>query len=163
MTQTASNNPSHWQHYAACRGMDPDLFFPPAGHVPRRAKAICESCPVTDECLAFALQHEPHRDDRFGVYGGLSAVARRQRFDGPISAGGKRAPRTACGKGHRYVEGSYELSTTGSHLCLICRGIKTYCTEGHKLTPGNSYTNGKYITCRLCAIKRQRRWQGKGA
>jgi hypothetical protein len=46
-----------WRANAACSGMNPDLFFPERGDVLRvaRAKAICFGCPVTAECLQYAL------------------------------------------------------------------------------------------------------------
>jgi WhiB family transcriptional regulator, redox-sensing transcriptional regulator len=76
---------SDWRTRAACAGLDGELFFP-IGEVSvsdRRAiaaaKAVCARCPVTVECLDFALKQ---RCD--GVYGGLTArerdvVARRGR------------------------------------------------------------------------------------
>jgi len=37
-----------WHERAACRGEDPDLFFPEAGDTiaTRKARAICARCPV---------------------------------------------------------------------------------------------------------------------
>jgi WhiB family redox-sensing transcriptional regulator len=48
--------------------MDPAVFFPNEGDGVRRAQAICSSCPVRAECLAYAL------DNRIlhGVWGGAS-------------------------------------------------------------------------------------------
>ncbi len=53
-----------WRARAACRGVDPDTFFP-AGDGERlpsgayaEARAICESCDVWELCLARHL-HEP--------------------------------------------------------------------------------------------------------
>lgn len=52
-----------WHSEAACRGKDPDIFFPPqVSHTPTdyaEAKAICATCPVIDQCLA-AHRHERH-------------------------------------------------------------------------------------------------------
>jgi WhiB family redox-sensing transcriptional regulator len=55
--------------------MDPDLFFPERGDVlgVARAKAICAACPVTAECLQFALETKEKR----GIWGGLSGRERR--------------------------------------------------------------------------------------
>jgi len=70
-----------WQREAACRGPESVLFFAPAAAEPRpereareaRAKAICGGCPVTHECLAYALRiREPH-----GIWGGLNETERR--------------------------------------------------------------------------------------
>jgi WhiB family redox-sensing transcriptional regulator len=61
-----------WRDEAACRsGVDPELFFPvfEAGLklTVRRAKAICQACPVQSECLDEALAV----DEKFGIFGGV--------------------------------------------------------------------------------------------
>lgn len=64
-----------WVHRAACRGMDPEMFFPDQS---RRAEcsaavAVCARCEVSEECLDFALaSHE-----KFGTWGGLGEKERR--------------------------------------------------------------------------------------
>lgn len=77
--------PPAWQQSAACRYDDRDLFFPPDKERGRyvafreaAAKQICQSCPVTTECLDYALA----ADERHGVWGGLNTEQRarlRQR------------------------------------------------------------------------------------
>jgi len=64
-----------WRVRAACSGMDPDLFFPERGDVigVARAKAVCASCPVTAECLQYALEAK----EKQGVWGRLSGQERR--------------------------------------------------------------------------------------
>lgn len=67
-----------WRHHAACRGEDPELFFPigtsgPALQQIEDAKAVCERCPVIDTCLRWALEHGMDS----GVWGGLSEEERR--------------------------------------------------------------------------------------
>ena len=65
----------HWREWAACRGMDSEVFFSPDGERgiakrarERAAKAICATCPVREPCLAHALAtREP-----YGVWGGMS-------------------------------------------------------------------------------------------
>lgn len=69
----------NWRNRAVCRAEEPELFFPPGTPAPdlerlRRAKSVCQRCPVTSECLAWALQ----TDQRAGVWGGLSEDERRQ-------------------------------------------------------------------------------------
>jgi Transcription factor WhiB len=58
----------------ACRGADPDLFFPLPGESAEPAKAICAVCPVRAVCLALARG----RGERYGIWGGvdLGAAAR---------------------------------------------------------------------------------------
>jgi WhiB family transcriptional regulator, redox-sensing transcriptional regulator len=66
-----------WQRRAACRDLETDRFYPEKGaneHTTAAAKRICAGCPVTAECLAYALE----RDERFGIWGGLSERERRR-------------------------------------------------------------------------------------
>lgn len=68
-----------WRHRAACRDVDPEVFFPVAEHGPEYeaqvdgAKAVCAACPVRAACLAWALDALP-----YGVAGGLGEAERRQ-------------------------------------------------------------------------------------
>ena len=66
--------PDHWQERAACYGLDPEVFFPEKGGSSREAKRICAECPVRIECLNYALR----RDERYGVWGGMSERERRR-------------------------------------------------------------------------------------
>ena len=68
-----------WQHQAACRGMDPDLFFPAGGGVTPEAAAACSGCPVRAECLAEGVA----QGERYGTRGGRSFDTRRW----PVKAG----------------------------------------------------------------------------
>jgi hypothetical protein len=62
-----------WKAQAACRGKDPELWFPQQGDVAREAKAICATCPVQTECLNYAVTAA----EDFGIWGGLGEHARR--------------------------------------------------------------------------------------
>lgn len=67
-----------WRHRAACRGVDPELFFPigntdPAIAQTEEAKQVCRQCTVSESCLTWAL--ESGQDA--GVWGGLSEDERR--------------------------------------------------------------------------------------
>jgi len=63
-----------WREEAACRGMDPALFFPGPDEDPERALAVCRTCPVRDECLEWAIAaHE-----RYGIWGGTTEQERRR-------------------------------------------------------------------------------------
>ena len=47
-----------WRKRAACRGIDPEVFFPVTDEDAEEAKAICATCPVREACLEHALaQH----------------------------------------------------------------------------------------------------------
>lgn len=65
-------NPNDWRHAAACRGMDGDPWFPvgttgPAELQAEEAKAVCNRCPVREQCLQWALDTRVE----YGVWGGL--------------------------------------------------------------------------------------------
>ncbi len=67
-----------WRHHAACRDVDPELFFPIGNTGPAllqidEAKQVCQRCAVLDSCLQWAL--ESGQDA--GVWGGLSEDERR--------------------------------------------------------------------------------------
>ena len=67
-----------WRHRAICRDEDPELFFPVGNSGPAllqiaEAKAVCQRCPVTSECLSWAL--ETGQDA--GVWGAMSEDERR--------------------------------------------------------------------------------------
>ena len=70
-----------WQLRAACRGPQAYLFFPPSQPERKdereiresRAKAICMSCNVRGDCLAFALETR----EQHGIWGGKNEVERR--------------------------------------------------------------------------------------
>jgi WhiB family transcriptional regulator, redox-sensing transcriptional regulator len=67
-----------WRHVAACRDVDPELFFPIGNTGPAllqidEAKRVCRTCAVMDECLQWALDSGQDA----GVWGGLSEDERR--------------------------------------------------------------------------------------
>ena len=67
-----------WRSRSACLDEDPELFFPIGNTGPalvqiEQAKTVCRRCPVTQECLSWAL--ESGQDA--GVWGGLSEDERR--------------------------------------------------------------------------------------
>jgi WhiB family transcriptional regulator, redox-sensing transcriptional regulator len=71
-----------FRHLAACRDVDPELFFPigsgpPARAQFQRAKNICRRCAVQDPCLGWALRSGQQE----GVWGGLDPDERRALRD----------------------------------------------------------------------------------
>lgn len=71
MTMIAVEEP--WMERALCAQTDPEAFFPEKGGSSRDAKRTCLKCDVQADCLEYALE----RDERFGVWGGLSERERR--------------------------------------------------------------------------------------
>lgn len=72
---------ARWQDLAACKGMDPTLFFGPehAETVKEKrdreetAKAVCVRCPVKQECLEYALEAR----EAYGIWGGMTELERK--------------------------------------------------------------------------------------
>lgn len=63
-----------WRNRAACRGVDPDIFFPVSDEEAVQAKIICGQCPVREACLEWALATR----ERDGVWGGATERERRR-------------------------------------------------------------------------------------
>jgi WhiB family redox-sensing transcriptional regulator len=63
-----------WRQRAACRGVDPDVFYPSTDEEAEEAKAICRICPVRESCLEYALVNR----ERDGVWGGATERERRR-------------------------------------------------------------------------------------
>jgi WhiB family redox-sensing transcriptional regulator len=63
-----------WQQFAACKGQDPDIFYPRNEEEAAVAKRICARCVVSEACL----QHAIANGERDGVWGGASGRERRR-------------------------------------------------------------------------------------
>ncbi|MEA3076271.1 MAG: WhiB family transcriptional regulator, redox-sensing transcriptional regulator [Actinomycetota bacterium] len=63
-----------WRQYAACKGVEPDIFYPASDEEAEVAKAVCGVCPVRQPCLEFALATR----ERDGVWGGATEKERRR-------------------------------------------------------------------------------------
>jgi WhiB family redox-sensing transcriptional regulator len=63
-----------WSARAACRGLDPMIFFPATDEDAETAKEICGQCPVLELCLEHALGER----EREGVWGGCTERERRR-------------------------------------------------------------------------------------
>lgn len=74
-----------WQMEGLCRGMKSEAFFHPDGEKGQarhlrdeRAKAICQACPVLEQCRKHALEvQEP-----YGVWGGMTESERSEILKG---------------------------------------------------------------------------------
>lgn len=98
-----------------CAQTDPEAFFPNKGQPSKQAKQICQGCDVRAECLAYALA----RDERFGVWGGLSERERRRlRRDQDLPT---RAQQRAADK----CEAARRMHATGSTNADIARALRT--------------------------------------
>ena len=71
---------NEWMSRAACRDVDPDIFFPVGSRGPAlaqaaAARAVCNRCPVTEACLRWVQAHPQDT----GIWAGLDADERRAR------------------------------------------------------------------------------------
>lgn len=62
-----------WHAFAACAGLDPEMFFPARGDAEgvTVAKAICDTCIVRADCLRENVY------EKDGIYGGTTGRQRR--------------------------------------------------------------------------------------
>lgn len=116
-----TDQPEHWQSKAACLGLDPELFHPtplswygstkqrPKAEQKRiaKAKAVCASCPVGDECEA---------DRPSDVLSIRNGKLPEERSPNPTSSGG----RAACGTDAGY-RAHYRRGDRGRDVCQLCR------------------------------------------
>ncbi|GAA3155930.1 WhiB family transcriptional regulator [Rhodococcus sp. (in: high G+C Gram-positive bacteria)] len=73
--------PSCWQKYAACGGVEAAVFFSPEGERGNarsrrelQARRICQTCPVLGQCREYALG----AGELYGTWGGMSEADRRR-------------------------------------------------------------------------------------
>mgnify|MGYP003654095118 CR=1 FL=1 len=59
-----------WMDQAACKGQTDLFYVEVSGPPPKNASLVCELCPVTRECLGYAIA----RNERFGVWGADDAM-----------------------------------------------------------------------------------------
>jgi WhiB family redox-sensing transcriptional regulator len=74
-----------WRDHAACRRLDPDLFFPVSTSGAsltgiEAAKHVCQRCPVTASCLRWALD----LGQVAGIWGGTTEEERRALRRAPV-------------------------------------------------------------------------------
>lgn len=63
-----------WRQHAACRGLDPGIFFPATDEESDAAKEVCAQCAVREACLEHALAVR----EKDGVWGGCNERERRR-------------------------------------------------------------------------------------
>lgn len=77
---TTTLRESSWVERAACAGVTPEIFssedLSTSGTTRRSstaaAKAVCAGCPVSSECLRYAIENQVE----YGVWGGLTGAER---------------------------------------------------------------------------------------
>ncbi|MBW8827233.1 MAG: WhiB family transcriptional regulator [Acidobacteria bacterium] len=64
----------NWRDKGACRGIDPQVFYPAEDDSAEEAKEICGLCVVRQACLEHALTSR----EKEGVWGGATERERRR-------------------------------------------------------------------------------------
>lgn len=120
-----------WRDQAACAApeVDPGLFFSadstnrgPVSDEEREAAAlaVCERCPVMEQCRAWALAS----GERHGVWGGLTEgelearIKLKERVASLTFPSGRK---TECKYGHPFDKENTRLNPNGSRSCRACR------------------------------------------
>jgi WhiB family transcriptional regulator, redox-sensing transcriptional regulator len=111
-----------WQERALCAQTDPDAFFPGKGGSTSEPKKVCRACPVTAECLEYALR----TDQRYGVWGGLSErqrrkIKRQRDADAQQQAAQTTLPCSICQE-HKPVSEFPKPRSTNVTNARICKG-----------------------------------------
>ena len=76
------DNDTEWMNKAACKGMDPTIFFPHSNKERNEAISICAKCSVRMACLIYAVK----RPTCIGVWGG-TILRERESIRREISKG----------------------------------------------------------------------------
>lgn len=65
-----------WMEQALCAQVDPELFYADKGDwaLTIRAKLVCQRCPVTIQCLQYAIDNS----EMHGVWGGKTPQQRKE-------------------------------------------------------------------------------------
>jgi hypothetical protein len=117
-----------WRELAACRNTVTaryDPFFDGTEQGERAALAICRTCRVQGECLAYAVR----TGQSYGVWGGRPQqelrrlVALDRLGQAQVRAGGRHrnASKDRCEHGHRFNPANTYYTPTGERRCRICR------------------------------------------
>ncbi|MGH8735003.1 MAG: WhiB family transcriptional regulator [Burkholderiales bacterium] len=118
----------NWRELAACRNAATahfDPFFDETEQGERAAIAICRTCRVQGECLAYAVR----TGQSYGVWGGrpqrelrrLIALDRLGRAQVRASARHRNAAKDRCEHGHPYDPANTYYTPTGERRCRACR------------------------------------------
>lgn len=77
--ETADAVDRSWMARAACKGLDPNMWFEAVINEPSMrekntlAQSICQACEVRYDCLEYSLYHE-----RYGIWGGYTTAERHE-------------------------------------------------------------------------------------
>ena len=117
-----------WRELAACRNTVTaryDPFFDGTEGGQRAALAICRTCRVQGECLAYAVR----TGQSYGVWGGrpqqelrrLVALDRLGQAQVRVAGRHRNASKDCCEHGHRFDPANTYYTPTGERRCRSCR------------------------------------------
>lgn len=154
-----------WEGEAACRGMDPALFYPAKNHLEQaeRAKAVCAGCSVRKACLADAMADEQGLGPsaREGVRGGLNGRERYLLEHGALKRARQpvRKPRVSPGRRpapldreHGTPRGARQHWKYSEPVCEACRDAYNAWQSSHRASWG---TNGCHRTVLPADLRRR--------
>ncbi len=139
-----------WRKRAACKDEDPELFFNEGlGYLSQAktdaAKEVCRRCPVTDQCLAWALAI----GDDWAVCGGTTPAERRGYRN--------RRERVLAEQFPPVPELTQELPGVKDRPRRPGPKKKTHCVNGHSFEGANIYIDCRgFQACRACHADRSR-------
>jgi WhiB family redox-sensing transcriptional regulator len=117
-----------WRDQAVCLEVvsaEYDPFFADSAGLQAEAIAICETCPVRDDCLTFAVR----TGQQYGIWGGQpQQIVRRliasDRAGRPqarrVSASHPQASKTHCKRGHHFSAENTYYAPDGQRRCRTC-------------------------------------------
>jgi WhiB family transcriptional regulator, redox-sensing transcriptional regulator len=117
-----------WREEAACREVvtaDYDPFFADSTQLQAEAIVLCETCPVRDDCLTFAVR----TGQQYGIWGGQpQQIVRRliaaDRAGRPqarrVPASHAQASKTHCKHGHPFDADNTYYTPDGHRRCRTC-------------------------------------------
>ena len=110
--------PAEWMRHAACRHHPTRLWFPERGEPTHPAKNICNTCPVRQQCLDYALEIP----NCVGIWGGTSGRQRREIRN--TATGKKQKPIK-----HGTPVGYQQHRRRNEPACASCRKANTRATQ----------------------------------
>lgn len=118
----------NWVESAACAGLPTQAFFSSALNrtAINRAKLVCQGCPVRAQCADYG------KDERFGIWGGMTPRERNSRFrysgDWVEVLGSRRRLRALAALG--YGTGHLELELKDRGITHLTRHGLQWIREG---------------------------------
>ena len=108
-----------WMDSAACAEYPGELWYPEPSESGTEAKRICQSCPVREKCLTWALE----TGEPWGIWGGLGPGTRnRLRAKTPTH---HNVDKTHCQRNHEFDEANTLVKADGRRQCRKCQAASS--------------------------------------